>query len=504
MSLLMGIDLGTSSIKVSVFDYNGESIGMGEVAYDLITPKALIVEQKVEVYWDAFCRAIKQVWDLGIDNEQISALSFSAQSETMMFLDRDSQPTRNAIVWLDNRGQKEADYINQTLTKSRIFKVTGQPEETGMLPAAKILWVKENEPEIFEKTSQIQLIEDYFIYRLHGKAYAEGSLWSSSTLYDIINHTYYKEMLDLIGIDDSYFPEIKPSARQVGYIQKDVANSLGFSEKTLIVMGGQDQICGAIGAGNAKEGILSESTGTALATCLNLNEPFFDKDESVPLYESCIPGKYAISAFGSGGAAYKWLKDTFCDLEEELAEKEEIDVYALLEKKASKIPCGCDGMIVLPHFQGSQPPDADQFAKCSINGLTLSHTKSHFIRAFMEGVALVLNRMVEVFEEQGISISEIKSISGGAKSPLWCQIKSDITGKDVIITNHITDAAGLGAAVLAGVGSEIYSSVEDAVEKMTKEVNRFFPNNDNHQAYKSLTYKYNLLMKTLNQINEKL
>ena len=495
MRYLIGLDIGTSAIKVGLFDERGQRIGVETEGYELLTPAPDWVEVPAEVYWESFKKSLGRLLDKGgVSNEDIIAIGFSAASETFFCIDKDGHALRNSIVWLDNRATAEAEELSKVITNEELYHVTGQPEMQGVWPASKILWLRNHEPEVFKKTACFLLLEDYFIFRLTGKCCGEGSLWSTSLMIDIQKNSYWAKMLDILGITEEQLPCLSESGTSVGKILPEMAASLHLSEETEVILGGQDQICGSVGAGNVCEGIFTESTGTALASCMTLDELAFDPEEKMPVYRSCLPGKYFISAFGSGGASYRWLKDV---LYGSAAANEAGDIYEQMNDEALQAPAGCDGLLVLPHFQGAQAPDADPYAKCSLIGLTLAHSRAHLTRGFLEGVALVLNRMVESCEDMGHPVKEIRSISGGAKSKEWCQIKADICGKKVVTMNTVTDAACLGAAILAGVGTGIWKTPAEAVEAMVYQTAEYEPREENFEIYSDLKRRYRLAMDSM-------
>jgi xylulokinase len=364
MKYLLGIDLGTTAIKVAVFDQAGEKLGDSTQEYKLITPSPLIVEQEVGVYWSAFKAGLAEsLKEAGISGEEIAALSISAQGETLILTDKNGEPLRNAIVWMDNRAQEESLLLEKQFTNAVIHKTTGQVSMLAMWPAAKILWLKVNEPNIYERADKFLLIEDYFFYRMSGKFYGEGSLWCSTIMWDINEKRYWPEMLAGLGVREDQLPQIVESGTALGRILPEVALELGLSKDVELVMGALDQACGAIGVGNVRKGIFSESTGAALAVCAVTDHPVFDPNAEMPCFYFGIPNMYMIHAFSTGGIVFKWLRDNFCSEEEALASRSGIDAYAFMDMEAKTIPAGSDGLVILPHFQGAGPPDSDQNSK---------------------------------------------------------------------------------------------------------------------------------------------
>lgn len=505
MRYLLAADLGTTAIKVGLFAESGELAGEHTENYDLLYPSPLWVEQEAEAYWQAFSVALKHVLDaFRGKREDIKAFSLSAQGETLVPLDANGNPLQRFIVWPDSRAQAEADELEERFGRQQLQQVTGQPHMIALSPGAKILWIRRNRPQVFERAKKYLLIEDYFFYRMGGRFCGEGSLWCTSHMLDIHTNTWWPDMLEAIGVREEQLPEIVESTTPLGTILPEVADELGLPRELLLVMGGLDQSCGTIGVGNVKPGIFSESTGAALVTCTMTDGIVQDEKGLLPCFDTAIPGVYMIHAFGSGGIAYKWLRDTLCaeELEGELSGAQ--NAYAAMDQKAAEVPAGSEGLIVLPHFNGSGPPDSNQYAKCVLWGIGLHHTRAHIIRAFMEGVAVNIARMLESTEELlGLDISEIYSIGGGAKSALWCQIKADVTGKPVVTMKNTQISACLGAMILAGVGAGIYPSVQEAALRLVEVDQRYEPNPKNRDIYETLKSNYGELTRTVKPITSK-
>ena len=428
---LMGIDVGTTSIKAAIFDEKLKQIYSANIDYNLES-HGDIVEFEAEKYWTI----IKEELDkLDVD---VSALAIDTQCETLILTDENGSPVRKAIVWLDNRAENEARIIEEHFGRKRVYEVTGQPEITATWPASKLLWVKNNEPDVWAKTKKVFLLEDYILYKLTGKFVTEKTLQSSTIYFDINNACWWKEMLDFIGVEECMLPELCDSGVYIGDYN-------GIK----IVTGAMDQVSGAIGAGVIKPGIVSEMTGTTMV--------IFSPCESVPEYdpESIVPchynydGKYCVLSWSpTAGMAHKWFRNILC----------EDYTFDQLNEIAEKVSPGCDGLTFLPYLCGSTMPKYNPKARGSFTGLTTEHTRGHFVRSIMEAIAYTLKSN---FDYLGIDVQEIRAMGGGANSNLWCQMKADVTGK-TLMTLKNKETACLGAAILAGVSVGVLASVEDA------------------------------------------
>ena len=490
MKYILAIDLGTTAIKVILFQIDGQVLASSTQEYQLLTPTELSVELEVETYWQAFKKGVTEALTKSkINPDQIHSLGISAQGETLILLDKEGNPLTNAVVWLDNRAQQEAKELVQVFGNEETYKITGQVEIVPTWPASKILWFKKNKPEIFHRIAKILLIEDYFIYRLTGKYFCEGSLICSTLYWDIIKKTWWKEMLNYLGVKDIQLPEIRESGEIAGSLLPDIAKELGLSANTIVATGALDQACGAIGVGNITPGIVSENTGAALAICATVDSPIFDKKRRMPCHYHGMPDTYMAHTFTTGGMALRWFRDKFCTPEISLSSLIQEDSYKILDQEAIKIEPGCNGLVMLPHLQGAMAPESNPKAKGAFYGFSLHHGKPHFIRSIMEAVAFAVKRNIDVLEDLGIKVTEIRSLGGGSKSLLWSQIKADVTMRPVY-TMQNEEAASLGAAMLAGVATGIYPNLKEAAAKMVQVNKRIEPQKDNTMVYQKGYRRY--------------
>jgi len=491
MDYILSIDAGTTAFKTSLFDEQGRLIGISTYEYELLTPTSLAVELPAEIFWKAFKSGIKNVLQkTKVNPHDIKALGLSVQGETLLMIDKKGSPLRNAIIWLDNRAQKEAEILSKEFDVDGLsYKTTGQVKIVPTWPASKILWIKKNEKNVFDKVSKYLLLEDYLIYRMTGEIVAEGSLLCSTLYWDISTKKYWDEMLDYLHISNSQLPSIRESGEPVGNIKQDVAKELGLSSKTIVSTGVLDQAAGAIGVGNFEPGVFSENTGAALAICATLKKPVFDKQGRMPIHYHGIPDTYMAHTFTTGGMVLRWYRDQFCKDEMKIAKTRGIDAYDLIGNEVAKISPGCEGLVMLPHLQGAMAPEANPKAKGVFYGFTLKHTKAHFARAIMESIACIVRRNIDVLEELNIPVNEIRVLGGGARSDIWNQIKADITRKTILRTEN-EEAACLGAAILAGKAVGMYDSVKDASKNMVKIKKVFEPKKENINVYKNTYKKY--------------
>ena len=433
----MGIDIGTTSVKSGVFDETLEQ-KLSFVADYTLDSHGDIVEFDGEEYWTI----VKEEIEKACRDLKIDALAVDTQCETLILTDDFGNPVRQAIVWLDNRATKEAEEIEAHFGRQKVYEITGQPEITATWPACKLLWVKKNEPEIWAKTKKVFLLEDWILYKLTGRFVTEKTLQSSTIYFDIRQGAWWQEMLDFIGVGEDMLPELLDSGVRVG-------NYRGIE----VVTGAMDQISGAIGAGVLQKGIVSEMTGTTMVIFSPCDDiPAFDEKSIIPCHYN-YDGKYCLLTWSAtAGMALKWFKNALC----------ENFSFAELDELAGKISIGCDGLTFLPYLCGSTMPKYNPSARGSFTGLTPEHTRGHFVRSIMEAISCTLKENLDYLN---LPVTEIRAMGGGANSPLWCQMKADMTGK-TLVTLKNKETACLGGAILAGVGIGIFPSVESVADRI--------------------------------------
>ena len=434
---LLGIDFGTTSLKACLFNEKGEQLASESVQYKLIT-KGEFIEFDAEEFY----KIVVSVIDKISSKFKIDALSIDTQGETLIVVDKNGKPLLNAIIWLDNRAQKQALDMEKVFGVEKIYNLTGQAEIPAGYPAPKIKWLKENMPEIFNKADKFLLLEDYIIYRLTGNAVASRSLYSSSLLMNVHNGKYIEEILNYLCVTKAQLPILKESGEVVGEYK-------GIKVCTSAL----DQIAGITGAGVTKCGIMSETTGTSLAVCaLTENFPAYYEGLKVSVYY-VKKGVYCLLMWApTAGATLEWFKRTFCEGEN----------YDKLNEYASSVPSGAEGLICIPHLCGMVMPENNPNAKGVFFGMELKHNKGHFIRSIMESIAYVIKEYVDFMQ---VDVSEIRSMGGGAKSKLWCEIKASVLNKKVVTLKE-NETACLGSAMFAGVGIGAFESVEKAADKI--------------------------------------
>ncbi|MBR5817692.1 MAG: hypothetical protein IKY62_03490 [Clostridia bacterium] len=440
---LLGIDIGTTSVKTALFDEKLTQIFSSVADYTLSAH-----EDRVEFDACSYWSIVKEEIEKAKRELHIDALAVDTQCETLILTDKEGNPLCPAIVWLDNRATEEAEIITARFGHKRVYEVTGQPEITATWPACKLLWVKRNRPDIWEKTERIFLLEDWVLYKLTGRFISEKTLQSSTIYFDIHKGEWWDEMLDFIGVSRDMLPALYSSAKEVGEY-----------DGIKVVTGAIDQIAGAIGAGVVKPGTVSVMTGTTMVIFMPSDTvPEYDEKSIVPCHYNYDDKYCLLSWTPTAGMALKWFRNALC----------ENFSFAELDRLAEQVSAGSDGLTFLPYLCGSTMPKYNPDARGSFTGLTAEHTRGHFVRSVMESVACMLKSNLDYL---GLGVEEIRAMGGGANSPLWCQMKADMTGKRLVTLKN-RETACLGSAILAGVGVGAFDSVEQAARLI--ELDRVF------------------------------
>lgn len=478
----LGIDVGTGGSRAVCIDENGKILASATAEHKpFASPEIGWAEQSPDDWWRAARSAIREVLQ-AIKAEEIGAVSFSGQMHGSVLLDENDKPLRPALLWCDQRTEKQCAEITEKIGAERLIELVSNPAITGFtLP--KLLWVRENEPQIWAQVKTVLLPKDYIRLRLSGDKASDVADSSGTLLFDVQNRRWSDEMLSAFGIDKSMMPRVFESVEITGKVSAAGASETGLREGTLIAAGAGDNAAGAIGMGIVKAGTVSATIGTSGVVLAVTDEPKIDLKGRIHTLCHAIPARWHNTGVTlAAGLSLKWFRENFGEGKS----------YDDLVNEAAKISSGADGAIWLPYLMGERTPYLDAAARAAFVGLTASHTKAHLTRAVLEGVAFSLRDSFEIFKETGAEISSIRLGGGGAKSALWRQIQADVYAKEVE-TIEADEGAAFGAAILAGVGARWWNSVDEACEKTIRVAEKIAPNiesveklNRNYEAYKLL------------------
>ena len=499
----LSLDLGTTVCKGALFNIEGELLDLVREEYPVISPHPDWAEQDPEVVWEKVQKVILTITKRKKSNEKIESICISAQGEAVCFLDKNSRPLRNSILGMDMRSRKQVEKLTEEFGYEKLYNISGVPPHP-LTTLAKILWVKENEPFVFARTRNFLCYEDFVFLRLGGKPFIDYSLASRMMMFDIERKRWCDFILDYTGIKEEQLAKVFPSGTVVGRIKRDMADKLGLPQDTVLVTGGHDVTCAALGAGAVDEGVGADILGTAEIFGLSVKDKGEVKKINPPnfaCYAHVIPGRYFLMTLNqTGGLLLKWFRDNFGEKEVELAEKEKKDAFEILIEKAKKTPAQS---MVLPHFVGSGTPFIDAKSKGAILGLSLHTDKSDIIKALLESVCFEQKINIEIFERAGLKVNEIRAVGGQTRSDEWLRIRACILGKK-IRTLETSEASCLGAAILSAFALGYYPSIEEAVSRMVKVRSEINPDRTLQEKYLKKYWVYKKLYPALKKINHEL
>jgi len=477
---LLGIDIGTSACKAAIFDRSGEVIASASEEYPVDYPHLGWAEQDPQDWWRAVCTAIRRMAADGVDLSEIAGIGIDGQSWSAIPVDQAGNVLAKTPIWMDTRAQDICDEYNERIGADQIFQTAGnslQPSYT----TAKILWYRRNLPEVYRRTYKILQSNSYIAFRLTGNMTQDISQGYGLHCFNMRTGTWDEKLCEALEIPGALLPDIFPSHAVIGTVSSQAAKESGLTAGTPVAAGGLDAACGTLGAGVVHPGETQEQGGQAggMSICIDT----YQADPRLILGYHVVPGRWLLQGGTTGGGGVmRWLEREFGAYEREAGLSRQKSSLELFNEAAEAVSPGCDGMVFLPYMSGERSPIWDPDAKGVYYGMDFGKTKGHFIRAAMEGVAYSLHHNLEIAREAGAEAEVLRAMGGSANSLLWTQIKSDITGKPIVVPSSDT-ATTLGAAILAGVGVGMYGSFEEAVELTVKEKRRHEPNPEHREAY---------------------
>ena len=462
MAYILGVDIGTSGTKTVLFSEDGVPVSSATYEYPLYTPRNGYAEQDPIDWWNAVVNGIRQVIeDSGAAPTDIKGIGLSGQMHGLVMLDGDNRVIRRSIIWCDQRTANEVKEITDKVGAERLIDITANPAITGFI-AAKIMWVKNNEPQNYEKCRHILLPKDYIRFMLTGEYATEVSDASGMQLLDIPNRCWSDEVLDKLGIDKSLLAKVYESPEITGKVTKQVAELTGLAEGTIVVGGAGDNAAAAVGTGVVEDGKAFTTIGSSGVVFAHTSDISIDKKGRVHTFCCAVPNCWHVMGVTqSAGLSLKWFRDNLCWSEMETALNMGVDPYYLTDKAAMEIPIGANKLLYMPYLNGERTPHLDPNCRGAFVGLSTMHKKKDMIRAVMEGVSYSLRDCVEVMREMKINVTDMMACGGGGSSPLWRQMLADLYACPVKTTQN-KEGPALGVALLAAVGAGIYSTVSEA------------------------------------------
>ena len=499
----VGLDIGTTGCKAHVFDASGKWLGGASREYAVDIPHPDWAEQDAENVWKLAQETIREVNETVGADDVITAIGLSCQGEAVIPVDEGGNALRPAILGMDRRTDKQNAWLIDRFGAEYLFKHTGMPVHTiNTLP--KLLWISQYEPEIWKSAHRFLLYEDFLINKMTGMTVISQCLASRTQLYDLRAGRWSSEILEAIHLSEDRLAAVQPSGVVVGRMLPEIAGSLGLKDAPAIVTGGHDQACGALGVGLVQPGLAMVSTGTAEVVEVALDSPVLNDtlyEGNISVYRHVVPGLYlAMTLNHSGGLLLRWFRDAICQEAVLEAKTSGKDAYDIILEGASLAP---SAVMVLPHFAGSGTPLFDTRSKGAILGLSFGTSKTDLAKAIVEGLTYELRVNLDLLKEGGISIEELRAIGGGARSELWLQLKADISGIRVAAP-AVTEAAGFGAAILAGVGTGHYKNAAEAINQMLRIEQHYQPDAVRSGSYEERFMIYKDIYPAVMPINHRL
>lgn len=468
MKYVIGMDLGTSAIKTVLFSEKGDKIFSSSKEYPLLQPQNGWAEQNPESWWSAAVKTLSEIVKKSeLSPADIVSIGISGQMHGLVMLDENGEVLRNAILWCDQRTEKECEEITESIGRERLIAITANPAIAGFT-ASKIMWVKKHEPDLYKKCRHILLPKDYLRYKLTGDFATEMSDASGTQLLDVPNRCWSDEILSALRIDKNLLAKLYESPEVTGLLSKETANLTGLSEDTKVVGGAGDNAAAAVGTGVVLNGTAFTTIGSSGVVYAHTDKPIIDPKGRVHTFCCAVPGAWHIMGVTqAAGLSLNWFKNNFCAEEQIEADKSGKNIYKIMDGEAKSIAAGADKLFYLPYLMGERTPHLDANCRGVFFGLSAIHTRSHMIRAVMEGVSHSLYDCVCVLTEMGIMPDKMLITGGGAKAALWRQMLCDMFSVPVY-TISSDEGPALGVAILAAVGVGIYDSVESACASMIK------------------------------------
>jgi len=497
---VLGIDVGTTGTKSVIFDVEGQFVSKGYEEYPVFAPKSEWVEQDPDVWWSATIKSVRAaISRANISADDIACIGLSSQTNSPTFLDKNGKPLRRSILWMDRRAEPQATRIREKIGEETIHKITGV-KISSFYSVYKILWVKDEEPEIYEKCKVILQPKDYICFKLTGEYVLDVALASSSGFADTRQRNYANELLEELGLSTAKLPKLVNPSDVVGEVGKEAAEATGLAKGTPVVAGSGDVITNAIGSGVIKVGQAYNKIATAADLAVCVDHPIFDRKFRFVSYIHALPERWILMG-GSGEAiCYRWFRDNFCQLETVVAKQLNKSPYGIMDEEAEKASLGSKNLIFLPYLVGVRSPIWDSKARAVFFGISLNHSKEHFIRSIMEGVAYSIRHRMDIIEnELRIPINEVRVVGGGARSAIWRRIMADVYGKQIILPKG-EELECLGATILAGLGIKLYKDANEACNKLIPIADQLQPKKENHKKYEKLFRIYVSLYEKLKDI----
>ena len=503
MKYIIAHDLGTSGNKATLFSEEGKLIGSTVYTYDTDYFNETWVEQDPADWWRAVCETSRELIEkTGIANSDIEVVSFSGQMMGCLCVDRAGTPLRKSIIWADQRAQKQQRALDEHIALKDFYQIVGH-RNSASYGLQKLMWVRDNEPEIYEATYKTLNAKDYIVFKLTGNFYTEPSDASSNACVDLKTLDWSERLIGYAGVDIDKFPKIVPSTFVAGGVTKAAARETGLAEGTKVVMGGGDGVCANVGAGSVKPGKSFSYIGSSAWIATTSEVPVLDEGLRTVTWAHIVPGMYAPNGtMQSAGGSYAWLKNQVCTMESFEAARLNVSPYALIDAQIAESPIGSNGVVFLPYLLGERAPRWNVDARGAFLGLKMENQRRDMLRSVLEGVTMNLGIILEILRKQ-IPISEILVIGGGAEGAVWRQMMADVYDARILAPALLEEATSMGAAVTGGVGAGLFEDF-DAIDKFLEVKYVHEPRPENVAAYQPVKKMFELCYQSLLPVYSKM
>jgi xylulokinase len=481
MKYLLGIDVGTGGSRAVLTDRNGEIVSSATCEHvPFASPNTGWAEQDPQDWHRATGSAVRQAISAAeIDASDISAVGLAGQMHGAVLLDENNEVLRPSLIWCDQRTQAQCDWLNTKIGEAKIIELTCNPALTNFT-LTKLLWVRNNEPEIWKRFRRVLLPKDYVRFRLTGEHAMDVAEASGTLMLDVAHRRWSEEMMSAADLPMSCLPKLYESPEVCGRISDAGAAHTGLKAGTPVVAGAGDQAGGAVGMGIVRAGTVSATIGTSGVVFAATDSPAMDRQGRVHTFCHAVPGRWHVMGVTqAAGLSFRWFRDLLRTASSDLT-------YDDLTREAATAPAGSDGVLWAPYLMGERTPHLDPNARGTLTGLAASHSRAHVVRAVLEGVAFSLKDTFSLFAEMRVPVGIVRLGGGGARSPLWRQIQADVYSHEVEIL-AAEEGAAYGAALLAGVGAKFWASVDEACDAVIKVQQRVRPDPN---ALKALAVQY--------------
>jgi xylulokinase len=495
----LGIDVGTGGTRAVIIDERGRVIASGsEEHVAFASPQSGWAEQDPRDWWRACCVAVHRALDrLGAGEDGIGCVGFTGQMHGAVLLDAHDEVVRPALIWCDQRTEPQVQELSDLFGADRLIQLTCNPPLTNFT-LTKLLWVRDNEPQNWQRVSHVMLPKDYVRFRLTGERVTDMTDASGTLLLNVVQRAWSSEVLSGTGIDRQLLPELCESPAVCGQVSVRGAEATGLRRGTPVVAGAGDQAAGAVGMGIVRPGTVSATIGTSGVVFAVTDSPALDPGGRIHTFCHAVPSRWHVMGVTqAAGLSFRWFRDRFG-----AGPDDGRDPYERLSEEAATAPAGADGVLWAPYLMGERTPHSDPHARGALLGLSACHTRAHVLRAIMEGVAFSLRESFTIFREMNLPVERIRLGGGGARSSLWRQIQADVYGRAVEVV-EAEEGAAYGAAILAGVGAGYWRSVDEACDAVVRTSTEITPN-PRDAAILDETYRsYRRIYPALRQISDR-